>query len=335
MQNILWSNALQRKDKGLGEDVDKFEKFIAAEWSYHVSHHSLSDLSTKKLIKLICCHLQKISRNSWKVSLQLMSSNAEILEQHLQLEVWSELALATLVRLVLFNKRRGGGAPKMLVKSYHAFFKLLAIILIEKAHEKCPFKDVLQCRIPWRASSVGLLVEKYGEKHYSLVTQKRRDLAWLLLQLRKTDSNPAPQLPDLIMPGRFDDVVNAIKNIAKFHFDQGVQNVATPSLSWKIGHSLNKCINILQGHALWRNDKDLEDVDDFEKLVDAEWSYRVLHHSLSALSTKKFNKVDLFPLVENLFKSAKIYNTCLQEKYSACFSNKQTFGWSFVNEKKR
>lgn len=78
-----------------------------------------------------------------------MSSNEEILEQHPQLEVWSTLAQTTLVRLVMFNKKRGGEASKMLVKSYHAFSKLLAIIfIIEKVQERCPFKDVVQCRIP-------------------------------------------------------------------------------------------------------------------------------------------------------------------------------------------
>ena len=85
--------------------------------------------------------------------------------------------------------------------------------------------------------------------------KNERDLARLLLQLRKTDSNPVSQLPDLIKPGRFDDVVNAVKNIEKFHFNRGVQNVATPSLSLKTGHSLNKCINILRDQALRRKDE--------------------------------------------------------------------------------
>ena len=112
------------------------------------------------------------------------------------------------------------------------------------------------------------------------------------------------KLSDFIKPGRFDDVVNAGKKVLQnFHFDQGVQNVATPSLCLKIGHSLKKCINILRGHALRRKDKDSEeDVDNFEKLIDAEWSYRVSHHSLSALS---FNKVDLLPLAEDLEKLRK------------------------------
>ena len=81
-------------------------------------------------------------------------------------------------------------------------------------------------------------------------------------------------------------------------FKQNFQNVATPSLSLKIGHSLKKFINILRGHALQRKDK---------VLIEAEWSYHVSHHSLSALSTKKFNKVDLLPLAEDLFILAEIY----------------------------
>ena len=82
--------------------------------------------------------------------------------------------------------------------------------------------------------------------------------------------------------------------------------MATPSLCLKIVHSLKKCINILRGHALRRKDKDLEeDVDNFEKLIDAEWSYRVSHHCLSALSTKKVNTVDLLPLAEDLEKLRK------------------------------
>ena len=46
--------------------------------------------------------------------------------------------------------------------------------------------------------------------------------------------------------------------------------MATPSLSLNTDHSLKKCINILRGHALRRKDKDLEDVDNCEKLIDAE-----------------------------------------------------------------
>ena len=162
-------------------------------------------------------------------------------------------------------------------------------------------------RKDWLIKEVGVvLVEKYGEKQNGLVSQKMRELARLLLQLRETHASSGSQLSDFIKPGRFDDVVSAVKSISNFHFHKGVQNVATPSLSLKIGHSLKKCVNILRGHALRRKDKVLEeDAENFERLLVSEWSYRVSHHSLSALSTKKFNKVELLPLADDLDKLRK------------------------------
>ena len=54
------------------------------------------------------------------------------------------------------------------------------------------------------------------------------------------------------------------------------------------------------GSCLARKDTVLEgDADKFEKLIVSEWSYRVSHHSLNALNTKKFNKVELLPLMDD------------------------------------
>ena len=162
-------------------------------------------------------------------------------------------------------------------------------------------------RNDWLIKEVGvLLVEKYGEKQNNLVSQKMRELARLLLQLRETDASPNSHLSDFIKPGKFDDVVTAVKSISKFHFEEGVQSVVTPSLPLKIGHSLRKCVNILRGHALRRKDKELEeDACNFEKLLVSEWSHRVSYHSLTTLKTRKFNKVELLPLAEDLEKLRK------------------------------
>jgi len=54
------------------------------------------------------------------------------------------------------------------------------------------------------------------------------------------DASPNSNISDFIMPGRSDDVESAVKSISKFQFDRGVQDVATPSLPFKIGHSLKK-----------------------------------------------------------------------------------------------
>ena len=151
-----------------------------------------------------------------------------------------------------------------------------------------------------------MLLEKHGEKQNNLVSQKMRELARLVMQLRETELRPDAQLSDFIKPEKFDVVVSAVRNISNFHFKEGVQNVATPSLSLKLGHSLKKCVYILRGQALRRKDKDMqENADNFEKLLESEWSHRVSHHSLSALSTSKFNKVQLLPLADDLEKLRK------------------------------
>lgn len=106
-------------------------------------------------------------------------------------------------------------------------------------------------------------------------------------------------------PDKF-DVVSAVKKVLKFHFQGGVQNVATPSLSLKLSHSLKTCVHILRGQALCRKDKDLqEDADNFEKLLESEWSHCVSHRSLNSLSASKFNKVKLLPLADELDKLRK------------------------------
>ncbi|XP_068694511.1 uncharacterized protein [Montipora foliosa] len=172
----------------------------------------------------------------------------------------------------------------------------------------------LIARNDWLIKEIGvLLIEKHGEKQNNFVSQKMRELARLLLQLRKTSVNADANLSDFIKPQEFDVVVSAVKALSKFQFDDGVHQVATPSLALKIGHSLKKCVNVLRGHALRRKDDSLlEDVDNFEKLIEAEWSHRVSHHSLRALGTQKFNRVELLPLAEDLEKLRKSVLSIMQ-----------------------
>lgn len=58
--------------------------------------------------------LEKLRRSL----LSKISSSTQVLAEQPQLEAWSHLAQATLARLVIFNKRRGGEASKMLSESY-------------------------------------------------------------------------------------------------------------------------------------------------------------------------------------------------------------------------
>ena len=70
-----------------------------------------------------------------------------------------------------------------------------------------------------------------------------------------------------------------------------------------IGHSLKKCVAVALGKALWEKDKGvLEDVEHFEKLMEAEWNYRVSHHSVTTLNDRKHNQPDVLPVTSDLQK---------------------------------
>lgn len=79
---------------------------------------SLNVLNAKKFNKVELLPLADDLDKLRKSLLAKMSSNMERLEQEPQLEVWGDLAQATLARLVIFNKRRGGEASKLLTESF-------------------------------------------------------------------------------------------------------------------------------------------------------------------------------------------------------------------------
>ena len=89
----------------------------------------------------------------------------------------------------------------------------------------------------------------------------------------------------------------------EFDVKDGQQQVGTPSLTLKIGYGLKKCANILIGLALRENDDNLEkSAVNFIRLLDTEWCNRVSHHSLVTLSTRKFKKVEVLPLADDIEK---------------------------------
>ena len=146
-----------------------------------------------------------------------------------------------------------------------------------------------------------VLTDKHGLNGSGTISQKMRELSRLLSKLRETDHRPNARLMDFIRPDKFDVVIEAVKEMCKFQVNSGKQDVGTPSLALKVGHSLKKCVQIVRGRALRDKDKSLlEDAENFEKLLQTEWSDRISHHSLTTLGDRKYNKVDLLPLAEDL-----------------------------------
>ena len=78
-----------------------------------------------------------------------------------------------------------------------------------------------------------------------------------------------PNFSTLSNPCKFDVVIEAVKKLCNFETKDDQQDVRTPSLALKIGHSLKKCVIMVRGQALRKKDKDgQEDADSFEKLID-------------------------------------------------------------------
>lgn len=129
-----------------------------------------------------------------------------------------------------------------------------------------------------------MLVEKLGDKNGQLISPKMRELARLLKQLMEIDNSPSAQLSEFTKPSKFDVVVEAVKTLCNFEVKDGEQEVQIPSLALKLDHSLKKCVNIVRSQALRAKDKDhLEEANNFEKLLECEWSFRISRHSLNTL----------------------------------------------------
>ena len=69
-----------------------------------------------------------------------------------------------------------------------------------------------------------------------------------------------------LRPDKFDVVVKCVIKIPKFDLKISESQVSTPSLALHIGHSLKKMRGLL------------EDVEHFEKLMEAEGNYLISHH---------------------------------------------------------
>jgi len=148
-----------------------------------------------------------------------------------------------------------------------------------------------------------MLVEKGGKRRCHDISQQMRNLARLLISLREAEHNDNAQLLQFLVPAKFDVLVQTLMKILKFDVKRGEKEVGTPSLALHVGHSLKKCVGIVRGKALREKDKGLlEDAEHFEKLMEAEWNYRISHHSMTTLNDRRHNQPDLLPVTSDLQK---------------------------------
>ena len=88
-------------------------------------------------------------------------------------------------------------------------------------------------------------------------------------------------------------------------------------------------MNVVRGQALREKSKDIqEDVDNFENLLESEWSYRISHQLLNTLGARKYNKVDVLPLAEDLEKLREHIQLTINKSAEALQNHPDGESWS-------
>lgn len=148
---------------------------------------------------------------------------------------------------------------------------------------------------------VKVLTEKYAlmGNQENLIREKARLMTRLYLCIK--EENPqVSDFADCFKCNHFDSLVLAV------HSRTGKgEDIKTPSVALKIGHSLKKCCHILIGESMRNNDtQKKEEVRSFLELLENEWSEKVSKHCLETMANRKFNKPMSIPLTEDVVKLA-------------------------------
>ncbi|XP_049340191.1 uncharacterized protein LOC111192507 isoform X2 [Astyanax mexicanus] len=163
----------------------------------------------------------------------------------------------------------------------------------------CVRNDPLICKFG------DVLFEKHGHQKFqhSYIGQKMRELGRFLIAAREIDKS-IHSLQDLLMPAKFQTVVNATRTISGFKASQN--EYKTPSLACKIGYSLKKAAGILVGESLITGNTSTErDAKTFIEVMETQWNTYVSGRALNTLKTAKWNKDELIPLTEDIMKLQK------------------------------
>ncbi len=167
-------------------------------------------------------------------------------------------------------------------------------------------------------------------RHRADIRNKMRELARLLLVARAIDKDIVA-LKDLINPGKFNTVLDAVKKMTGF--DESTNRFSVPSTALKLRHSLVKVSHILQGEALRQEDEALKRrAENFSKLIELEWTVHVSSNALKTLYQRKCNSPQILPLGEDIRKLQN-HLKCLEEvNRKALIDHPSQRSWSDLSQ---
>ena len=169
----------------------------------------------------------------------------------------------------------------------------------------------------------------YDRDRHGYIRNRLRELARLLIELRKLPGCKSSGLSDFLKPSRFSDVVNATKAIAEYSPSTGKYGI--PSLAMKIGHSLMRCCILLKAKSLEENDVVLRETSQqYKEVHEIRWEQEISTHASRTLCQQKMNGEDTMPLSEDitaLSKFLKGESEKIQEELSACTADDIKMKW--------
>ena len=116
--SLLHNQALRARNENQVKEVKSFLKIMATEWEYKISHHSISTLKERKYNTVQVLPLAEDIAKLRKFLDDEIANKTSQLEKLPTAKNWTSLAKLLLARIVMLNKRRGGEASKLLLKSY-------------------------------------------------------------------------------------------------------------------------------------------------------------------------------------------------------------------------
>ena len=111
------------KGSTMAEKKAKYEAFLSLcdnEWSHEVSSHALRSLNQRKFNKPVVLPLTQDVKLLHKHLVAKAKASTESLCEEPSSAAWTELCEVTLTQIVIFNRRRGGEAERLLVSAYCA-----------------------------------------------------------------------------------------------------------------------------------------------------------------------------------------------------------------------
>ena len=152
---------------------------------------------------------------------------------------------------------------------------------------------------------------------YNYVSQRMRQLARLLMELRDQAQAPNADLSSFLKPEQFDTVVAAVQKVCEYTQCTQAEpaKLKVPSLALKLGHALRKCCTLLINKALREKNAALEgDAESFMRMLDSiEWKTKVSSIAMKTITCEKRNKPDLIPLTADLVKIKTYLESAIPE----------------------